>query len=87
MSWDEASYVVASKIRKSIVLRLNSPKTPTFLSKDLDVNLANISRALSELEQKGMVVCLTPEQRVGRIYALTKKGEKIVNSIKTMEET
>jgi len=87
MSWDEVSYIIASKTRKSIILRLDAPRTPTFLSKDLDVNLANISRALAELEKKKIVICLTPQQRVGKIYSLTKKGEKIVDSIKTMEET
>lgn len=86
MSWDEASYVIASKVRKSIVFRLDTPKIPTFLSKDLNVNLTNISRALSELEQKGIVICLTPEQRVGKIYSLTKKGIKVSNTVKDMEK-
>lgn len=86
MSWKKVSYVVASKTRKSIVLKLETPRTPTFLSKDLTVNLANISRALSELEEKGIVVCLTPNQRVGKIYSLTKKGIKTSDTIKNMEK-
>ena len=86
MSWEDVSYVIASKTRKSIVLKLDSPRTPTFLAKDLSVNLANISRALAELEEKGIVTCLTPEQRVGRIYSLTKKGNKTSDTIRDMEE-
>ena len=85
MSWKEVSYVIASKTRKSLVLKLKTPRTPTFLAKDLTVNLANISRALSELEEKGIVVCLTPNQRVGKIYSLTKKGIKTSDTIKNME--
>ena len=86
MSWNEISYVIASKTRKAIVLKLETPRTPTFLANDLKINLANISRALTELEEKKIVVCLTPNQRVGKIYSLTKKGQKITDSIKTMEE-
>lgn len=86
MSWKEVSYVVASKTRKSIVLKLETPRTPTFLAKDLTINLANVSRALSELEEKGIVVCLTPNQRVGKIYSLTKKGIKTSDTIKNMEK-
>lgn len=86
MSWDEVSYVIASKTRKAIVSRLDTPRTPTFLAKDLDLNLANISRAITELEGKDIVVCLTPKQKVGKIYSLTKKGKDIVTKVKKMEE-
>ena len=85
MSWNDVSYVIASKTRKSIVLKLEVPRTPTFLAKDLDLNLANISRAITELEDKGIVICLTPKQKVGKIYSLTKKGKDAVLKIKKME--
>ncbi len=86
MSWNNVSYVIASKTRKSIILKLEIPRTPTFLAKDLNLNLANISRALTELEDKDIVVCLTPKQKVGKIYSLTKKGKDVILKIKKMEE-
>lgn len=86
MSWEEVSYVIASKTRKSIVLKLETPRTPTFLAKDLIINLANVSRSLTELENKDVIVCLTPDQRTGKIYSLTKKGNKVLETIKSMEE-
>jgi predicted transcriptional regulator len=86
MLWEDVSYVIASKTRKAILLRLETPRTPTFLAKDLGINLANISRALTELESKDVVICLTPKQKVGKIYSLTKKGRDIVDQMKKMEE-
>ena len=86
MSWDDVSYVIASKTRKSVISRLETPRTPTLLAKDLDLNLANISRAITELEDKGIVVCLTPKHKVGKIYSLTKKGKDIAVKVKKMEE-
>jgi predicted transcriptional regulator len=61
------------------------PRTPTFLARELDLNLANISRAIAELEDKGIVVCLTPKQKVGKIYSLTKKGKNVSLKIQKME--
>lgn len=86
MSWDEVSYVIASKTRKSVLSRLETPRTPTFLAKDLSINLANVSRALTELENKKIIVCLTPDQKVGKIYTLTKKGKDILSKTTKMEE-
>lgn len=86
MSWDEISYVIGSKTRKMLLPKLESPRTPTFLAKDLNVNLANISRALTELEAKKIIICLTPEQKVGKIYSITKKGKTILEKMKKMEE-
>ncbi|MGB9002870.1 MAG: ArsR family transcriptional regulator [Nitrosotalea sp.] len=87
MSWNDVSYVIASKTRKAVLLKLETPRTPTFLSNELNVNLANISRGLAELENKNIVVCLTPNQKVGKIYALTKKGNDIISKIKVMEKS
>ena len=86
MLWGDVSYVIASKTRKAILLKLETPRTPTFLAKDIGINLANISRALTELESKEVVICLTPKQKVGKIYSLTKKGKDIVGQMKKMEE-
>lgn len=85
MSWKDVSYVIASKTRKAVVIRLATPRTPTFLAKDLSVNLANVSRALAELEDRDIVVCLTPRQKVGKIYSLTKKGKDLLVKIQKME--
>ena len=85
MSWDEISYIMSSKTRHAIILKLDTPKTPTILANNLKINIANVSRALSELQSKKIVICMTPTQRVGRIYGLTKKGKKVTSSIKAME--
>lgn len=85
MSWNDVSYVIGSKTRKAVMMKLETPRTPTFLATDLSVNLANISRALAELEGKDIVVCLTPKQKVGKIYSLTKKGKDLLVKIQKME--
>ncbi|MGA2666184.1 MAG: helix-turn-helix domain-containing protein [Nitrososphaerales archaeon] len=86
MSWDEVSYVVRSKVRRSVLARLQTPKTPTLLAKELSTSLPNISRALSELESKGLIEVLTPDARVGKIYAATEKGKAVSSKVRNMSE-
>lgn len=86
MSWDDVSFVIASKNRKVILSKLVTPMTPTVLSKNANLNLTNVSRSLTELRKRGLVVCLTPKKRVGRIYGLTKKGILVLEKMKKMDE-
>jgi predicted transcriptional regulator len=84
MSWEEQSFVIRSKVRKSILLELQTPKTPTILANELHTSIANISRGLRELSSKGLVVCMTPKARVGKIYASTEKGKKVSSKLRQM---
>jgi len=84
MSWKDISYIIRSKIRKAVLLELKTPKTPTMLAKALKTSLPNISRALTQLESKGFVACLTPEEKVGKIYSLTDKGKEALKKIAEM---
>lgn len=67
------------------MLHLDNPKTPTILAKNTDLNLANVSRTLTELGKRGLVICLTPKKRVGRIYSLTKTGKDVLAKVRDME--
>ena len=83
--WGECSYVIRGKNRRRVFLVLESPKTPTQLSDELKIHLSHVSRALGELEVKKLVTCLTPSEKVGRIYRLTEKGRKVLKLVKGLE--
>ncbi len=81
MDWSKYSFVIRAKNRKLILLSLSKPKTPTQLAKELNLSLPHVSRALKELEKEGLITCLTPNEKVGRIYKRTTIGEEIANFI------
>jgi DNA-binding MarR family transcriptional regulator len=83
--WALYGYVIRGKNRRKVFLSLATPKTPTQLAKSLKIHLPHISRALSELESKKLVTCLTPAERVGRIYALTDKGRRLFKMLRELE--
>lgn len=71
------SFVLRASIRKRVVLSLNHKKIPSQIKEETKLEDSNVSRALKELEREGIVKCLTPKQKTGRIYELTKIGENI----------
>jgi len=85
--WNLCSYVVRGKNRKRVFLALETPKTPTQLSKELKIHLPHVSRALAELESKKLVECLTPSEKVGRIYRLSGEGKRVLGAVKGLEST
>ena len=38
---------------------------------------AMVSRTMAEFEMQGLVQCLNPKEKKGRLYTLTSKGKKI----------
>jgi len=82
MNWKDYSYVIRGKNRKLVLLALETQKMPTQVAKELKINLPHISRALKELELRGLAKCLTPSERVGRLYILTKEGKEVLKKVK-----
>lgn len=81
MDWDIISFIKRSEQRQVILKVLESPKTPKEIGKETKLAPSHISRTLKEFVDKGIVKCLTPKQKIGRIYKLTEKGEKLLKEI------
>ena len=65
--WKDVSFIISSEYRKKVLEKLETPKTPSNLSKEININISHVSRALSELESKKMIECLTPESNKGKL--------------------
>jgi predicted transcriptional regulator len=79
IKWDDVSYLISSSYRKKVLKDLDKPKTPSLLSKELNINKTHISRTLSELEVKKMIQCLTPKMNKGKLYLITDYGKGVLN--------
>jgi len=77
-------FVVRSPNRKRVLLELSeSPRIPTDIAKRLNINVNHVSRALSELKSKGLVSCINPEEKRGRVYTISEIGRKVLDNIST----
>ena len=60
------------------------PRTPTQLSKMINVSITNMTSKLKALENRGLAECLTPDEPKSKIYGLTKKGKVVRDEVKKM---
>lgn len=75
-------FVSRSEIRKNILNELSkSPDIAKFLEKKLNKHMSAISRTLLELNEKGLVECLNPEDDRFRKYKITELGLKVLKEI------
>ena len=79
--WKRVSFVVRAKNRTRILKALDKPKLPSQLAKELKIHISHVSRTLSELEKAGLIECLTPDEKIGKLYRLTKKGKEVLEKI------
>lgn len=71
------SWVVRGKQRRKIIRHIDGPDTPTDIAKKSGYSLNNTSRVLSDFRKKGLVRCLNPKEKTGRLYVLKPNGRVI----------
>lgn len=78
----DLGYVVASRYRRAIMSALeNGALCPTELSVRTKYPQSHVSNTLSTLVKRGLVVCVNPSDRKGRLYRLTSDGEEVCTQL------
>lgn len=79
MDYRKIGKVLVSKHKSKVLFCLTGGlKTPSQIAKDVDMQLAHVSKTLSDLDDLGLVKCENPELKKGRIYTLTQQGKAII---------
>lgn len=86
MNWKLYSFVIRSKRRKDILLSLEKAMTPTEIGDKVGASVSHVSRTLSDFQDRELVECVTPKQKVGRVYKLTEDGKNILDYLKKKEK-
>ena len=82
---DLVGYVSCSEYRvKTLDYLSEKSTTPTNIAKGVDILPNHISKVLKELSLKGLIQCLNPEARKGRIYEITEVGRKVNKDVKKL---
>jgi len=82
LDWNKYGHVLASKHRTSVIQALSKTNTtPKEISIASKIPLSHVSNLLRELTEEGLVVCLTPKLKRGRIYALTPAGKEVASTL------
>lgn len=59
----------------------DKPMTPKEIAQAIPLNLSNVSNYLSDLKDKGVVICLNNNLRKGRLYSISNLGKEVLNKI------
>lgn len=79
---DLFGFVSSSKRRESVIGTLKGdPMTPKQIAENTDIRLNHVSNVLSELSDEGLVECVNPDRKRGRVYRLTEVGTKIARKV------
>ncbi|MEW6063562.1 MAG: ArsR family transcriptional regulator [Nanoarchaeota archaeon] len=75
--WENYSFILRGNRRKRVLLYLSDPKIPKQIAQECNMSLSNVKASLIDLEKRDLIKCLTPKQRIGRVYKLTEEGKKL----------
>lgn len=56
-------------------------KTQAQIHKETGLYRTHVRRTLLELQEKGLIKCLNPKDRIYKIYQLTGKGNEVLKEI------
>jgi predicted transcriptional regulator len=76
--WDDIGFIISSTYRIKVLKLLEETKTPSMLSRRLNINKTHISRTLSELLSRNIILCLNPDSGKGRLYIISDYGKKVL---------
>ncbi len=80
LDFSKIGFVKSSTIRLKILNELSSQiLIPSEIANLTSYNLSQVSKAISDLEKNGLVVCLNKEVHKGRFYKISFEGEEILN--------
>ena len=80
---DGFSYIKASQNRRKILIALeDNVLMPSELAKISNISSAHTSRALRDLQDNDLVICITPKKRVGKLFVLTELGKEVLQCVK-----
>lgn len=86
-SWADYSFIIRSDHRMKMFQAMNEPKTPTQLSKELDIDLGFVSNIIISLLERDLIECLNPKEKRHRLYRRSKKGERLFEEMKAYKQS
>ena len=84
--WELLSFIQGENRRLALEELSKGPKTPKQIADSTEKHLSHMSRALRELEDKGVAKCMTPDANKNRFYDITEKGEKLLDKLQEIED-
>ena len=84
MDWQKYAWVKRGKRRQTtleLFNKTNAPLTINDVHEKTKIALSQASATIAELEKTGLIECLTPQDKIGKLYRITKEGKEIITTM------
>lgn len=84
MDWSLVAWVKRGGRRKSILALISKSSTPVSandVKRSLKIAMSQASATLKELTDQKLIICLNPEDKIGKLYKVHKNGEEALRQI------
>lgn len=85
MEWGIIAWLKRGSRRKSVlefVFKYNHPVSANDVKKELKIAMSQASITLKELKEKNLIDCLNTQDKIGKLYRITKKGREYLENVK-----
>ena len=86
VNWELVAFVKRGEQRIRLLPLLKQPLTASELAQKSSLRLTHAARALREFKNKGLIECLNPKDKVGKMYRITKLGRNVLTQLEKMKE-
>ena len=80
--WEDVAFIKQSKTAIEILKRLDEPRTPSEIARQLNLHQQSVSSTLAKLLERDLVECITPKRHNYRHYKITTTGTKLLSTLK-----
>jgi len=84
MDWKKGAWLRRGKRRLETLKILEKASTPLSV-KDVMVKsriaISQASATVTELEKAGLIKCLNPEDKIGKLYVISEEGKRIITAL------
>lgn len=84
MDWQKYGWVKRGKRRQQALGVFNkspNPLTIKEIHEKAHIALSQASAIVAELEDEGVIECLTPQDKIGKLYRITEEGKEIITTL------
>jgi DNA-binding MarR family transcriptional regulator len=84
MDWQKYAWIKrGSRRQKTLELlsKANNPQTINDIHQKSKIAISQASATVAELEKTGLISCLNPRDKIGKLYVITDEGREIITKI------
>ena len=88
MDWQKYAWVKRGKRRQQTLQLFNKTTNPLTINdvhEKSKIALSQASATIAELEKTGLIECLNVQDKIGKLYRITKVGKEITITMNTKE--